>query len=192
MSKRERARKGGLAGGSGRSGISLVDTAATKQGQPRQRELAAQLGVPSRSVATGRRYIATESSPVLPPPLVPESSPFGKFLDLRQNRSPLPMSAAPNAGICVTSGSMAGIDRRNVYRRRRWRYRSKHGCVHGWTDRCGSPCMYTPRVKWANPNRLLQRKTDPWSYYVSTAGARPQKRSKSPSASGPSAIQMPP
>ncbi len=51
MSKRERARKGGLAGGSGRSGISLVDTAATKQDQPRQRELAAaQLGVPSRKI----------------------------------------------------------------------------------------------------------------------------------------------
>jgi hypothetical protein len=51
MSKRERARKGGLAGGSGRSGISLVDTAATKQVQPRQRELAAaQLGVPSRKI----------------------------------------------------------------------------------------------------------------------------------------------
>jgi hypothetical protein len=51
ISKRERARKGGLAGGAGTSRISLVDSAATKQEHPRQREIAAvQLGVSSRKV----------------------------------------------------------------------------------------------------------------------------------------------
>src|ERR1017187_4113334 len=51
ISNRERARKGGLAGGAGRSRISLVDSAATKQENPRQREIAAvQLGVSSRKV----------------------------------------------------------------------------------------------------------------------------------------------
>jgi hypothetical protein len=51
ISKRERARKGGLAGGAGRSRISLVDSAATKQEHPRQREIAAvQLGVSARKV----------------------------------------------------------------------------------------------------------------------------------------------
>src|ERR1035437_7626998 len=51
ISKRERARKGGPAGGAGRSRISLVDSAATKQEHPRQREIAAvQLGVSSRKV----------------------------------------------------------------------------------------------------------------------------------------------
>ena len=62
ISKRERARKGGLAGGAGRSRISLVDSAATKQEHPRQREIAAvQLGVSSRKVRCVSE-IATQSS----------------------------------------------------------------------------------------------------------------------------------
>src|ERR1035441_3657602 len=61
------------------------------------------------------------------------------------------MSAAPDAGICVTSGSMAGLEWRGVYRRRRWRYRSKHGCVHGWTDRCVSPSVRTSPLGGAGP-----------------------------------------
>jgi hypothetical protein len=40
----------------------------------------------------------------------------------------------PDAGIYGLGGCMAGLDRRWVYRWRRWRYRSKSGCVHGWTD----------------------------------------------------------
>jgi hypothetical protein len=51
ISKRERARKGGLAGGAGRSRISLVVASSTKQERPRQREIAAvQLGVSARNV----------------------------------------------------------------------------------------------------------------------------------------------
>src|ERR1019366_9802307 len=51
ISKRERARKGGLAGGAGRSRISLVVASSTKLERPRQREIAAvQLGVSSRKV----------------------------------------------------------------------------------------------------------------------------------------------
>jgi DNA methylase len=51
ISKRERARKGGLAGGSGRTRLSLVVTSSTGLKRPRQRELAAkQLGVPSRQI----------------------------------------------------------------------------------------------------------------------------------------------
>src|ERR1035437_1033779 len=51
ISKRERARKGGPAGGAGRSRISLVVASSTKQERPRQRKIAAaQLGVPSRKL----------------------------------------------------------------------------------------------------------------------------------------------
>ena len=51
ISKRECARKGGLAGGAGRSRISLVAASSTKQERPRQREIAAvQLGVSARNV----------------------------------------------------------------------------------------------------------------------------------------------
>jgi hypothetical protein len=51
MSKRERARKGGLSGGAGRTRISLVVTSSTKQAGPRQREIAAaQHGVSQRSL----------------------------------------------------------------------------------------------------------------------------------------------
>ena len=51
ISNRERARKGGLAGGAGRSRISLVVASSTRQERPRQREIAAvQLGVSARKV----------------------------------------------------------------------------------------------------------------------------------------------
>ena len=51
ISKRERARKGGLAGGSGRAKLSLVATPSTEQKRPRLRELASkEHGVPSRKV----------------------------------------------------------------------------------------------------------------------------------------------
>jgi hypothetical protein len=57
MSKRERARKGGLAGGSGRSGISLVDGAASKLAgttEPQRQRLreiaAAKHGISQRSI----------------------------------------------------------------------------------------------------------------------------------------------
>src|ERR1017187_5869440 len=55
ISKRERARKGGLAGGSGRTRLSLVAASSTKQERPRQREIAAvQLGVSARNVRVGK------------------------------------------------------------------------------------------------------------------------------------------
>jgi DNA modification methylase len=51
LSNKDRARKGGLSGGSGRARLSLVVTSSTKQAAPRQREIVGvQLGVPSRKL----------------------------------------------------------------------------------------------------------------------------------------------
>ncbi len=65
ISKAERGRKGGLAGGSGRAKLSLVVTASTEQPQLRQREIAAaQLAVPSRKLRLISQ-IAKHSAPML-------------------------------------------------------------------------------------------------------------------------------
>jgi DNA methylase len=66
MSKVQRARKGGLAGGIGRPKIvSLVAPSSTKQTAPRQREIAAaQLGVASRKIRSVSE-IAKQSVPML-------------------------------------------------------------------------------------------------------------------------------
>ncbi len=65
LSKTERARKGGLAGGSGRPRLSLVVTASTKQPGTRQREIAAaQLGSSSRQIRSISE-IAKQSMPMV-------------------------------------------------------------------------------------------------------------------------------
>ena len=65
ISKKERARKGGLAGGSGRTKLSLVASVSTKQTSTRQREIAvAEFGVSSRQIRSVSE-IAKCSMPLL-------------------------------------------------------------------------------------------------------------------------------
>ena len=65
ISKKDRARKGGLAGGSGRTRLSLVVTSSTKQAAPRQREIAAaQFGASSRQIRS-ISDIAKQSMPMV-------------------------------------------------------------------------------------------------------------------------------
>jgi hypothetical protein len=65
ISKKQRARKGGLAGGSGRARLSLVVTSATEQARPRLREVAAaQHGVSQRNLR-GITEIAKQDATLL-------------------------------------------------------------------------------------------------------------------------------